>query len=314
MEKINIWGSDIPYNESKKKKVDSMTIRHKWKPVVLVRWAKAIFGSSIVNDTSGFDTYTYYEEIKKGKVSEYFDDVPNIIPYLVKDSDAAIIVAPGGGFSMQCRENEGYKVAEYLNKKKISVFVLEYRMNPYRAPVCYLDMQRAIRYVRYHAREFGINPHKIGTMGFSAGGYVVGGAAILLGNQEVSFPGYTPDEVDGMNGLPDFMCMAYPVTDFDENPNMLCMLAGEEYFDESKRGILKTQYSLTENLASSNVPQFFCYGTKDILKGMDRYAKRLDELNIPHETIVLEGAGHGFVLNPRYIWWWNEFMKWIASL
>lgn len=100
-------------------------------------------------------------------------------------------------------------MARFLNENGISAFVLEYRLNPYKAPVCYLDMQRAIRYVRHHAVEYGISSKQIGAMGFSAGGYVTGASYILLGNAPVEYKGYKPDEVDEEDGRADFLGMIF---------------------------------------------------------------------------------------------------------
>ena len=313
MEKLTIWGTKIPYNNPEKRKIDVMKIKHKWKPFAMISWIKNVFGTNIAKDSSGLDTYTYLDEIKNGKVSEYFDDVPNLIPFFVKGSDTAVIIAPGGGFCTQSRENEGYEIAKILNQNNITAFVLDYRMNPYEAPVCYLDMQRAIRYVRYHAAEYNLKPERIGAMGFSAGGYVAGASTILLGNKTVDYPGYKSDDIDLMDGIPSFLGLIYPVTNFDENPNMLCLLAGDDFFDESKRVTLQKKYSLTKNLQPSNIPQFLCYGTKDMLKGIDKYGNRLEELGIPHEEIVLEGAGHGFSVNKKYISWIIKYIKWLKD-
>lgn len=312
MEKIAIWGASIPYNHPEVRKKDLMQIRKMPKFISALAMAKDVFGRAVAKDSGGLDTYTYLEEIKSGKASKNMDDVPNLIPFLREGADTAVIIAPGGGFCTQARENEGYAIARALNKKGISAFVLEYRLNPYEAPVCYLDMQRAIRYVRCHASGYGLRPDRIGAMGFSAGAYAAGASAILLGDSPVDYPGYVPDQVDAVNALPDFLGLIYPVTNFEYNPSMLCLLAGDGFFDDQKRPALQKRYSLTENLGRSEIPQFLCYGTLDPLKGMDRYAVRLDELQVPHRTLVLKGASHGFALiAKKYAWWLEEYVQWI---
>lgn len=310
-EKVEIWGASIPYNTGTSKLHD-MTIRKKLKIFATVDWIRDVFGTHIMADTAGLDTYTYLDEIKPGKISEKYDDAPTLTPFIAEGSVTAVIIAPGGGFCNQSRKWEGYDIARFLKQNGISAFVLDYRLNPYRAPVCYLDMQRAIRYVRHHAGEYGIHKEKIGVLGFSAGGYVAGASHILLGNQAVTFPGYVPDAVDAEDGQPSFLGLVYPVVSFDENPNMLAILAGKDFFDDGKRKLLMKEYSLIEHLQHSNVPQFLCYGSKDMLEGMDRYDAKMEELNIPHQTLVLEGAGHGFNLsNKKYAFWGDEFIRWI---
>ena len=247
-------------------------------------------------------------------MSPYYDDVPTLKPYLADGADTAVIIAPGGGFCNQSREKEGYEIADFLNKKGITAFVLEYRLNPYEAPVCYLDMQRAIRYVRHHAVEFGLRPDRIGAMGFSAGGYVAGASLILLEDTAPMWKDYMPDEVDAESGRADFLGLIYPVVAFDRNPNMLCLLAGNDFFDSKKRPALQKKFSLTENLTTDCPPQFLCYGTKDQLKDIPAYARRLEELHLPHQLCVLDGASHGFGLQmKKYAYWGDDFVQWIRK-
>ena len=314
MDKLKIWGKIIPYNTGKAKAPD-MVIRRWPKWIAMIHWVKDVFGGRIAQDTRGMDTFTYLDEIKPGKVSANYDDIPTLTPFLSPGSDIAVIIAPGGGFCNQSRQNEGDHIAAFLNQNGISAFVLEYRMNPYRAPVCYLDMQRAIRYIRYHAKEYGISPDKIGAMGFSAGGYLTGASLFLLGNKAVEYPGYIPDEVDGENGQADFLGLIYPVVNFDYNQNMLALLAGNDFYDEAERPKLKERFSLTSRMTTSDVPQFLCYGTKDPIKGAGIYDKKLNALKIPHKTVCIENGGHGFALeNKKYSFWGDEFVKWIREI
>ena len=314
METRKIWGENIPYNTGKPKAPD-MVIRKIPKWLAMIGWVKDVFGTRVARDTGGMDTFTYLDEIKTGKASANYDDAPTLTPFLSPGSDTAVIIAPGGGFCNQSRDREGYDIAAFLNRNGINAFVLDYRLNPYRAPVCYLDMQRAIRYVRYHAREYGIAANKIGTLGFSAGGYLSGASLILLGDKAVEVSGYVPDAVDAENGTANFVGLIYPVVDFHQNQNMLALLAGKDFYDPEKRPQLQNRYSLTAQLQSSTVPQFLCYGSKDMIKGQDAYAQRLEEWHIPHKTLRIEDAGHGFALeNKKYAFWAEEFAQWVKDV
>lgn len=74
-------------------------------------------------------------------------------------------------------------------------------------------------------------------------------------------------------------------------------------------------YSLVDRLAAPSVPQFLCYGTKDQIKGHDDYAAKLAALGIPHKTVRIEGAGHGFALEQKkYAYWGDEFAKWVVDV
>jgi acetyl esterase/lipase len=129
-----------------------------------------------------------------------------------KPTGVAIIVAPGGGHSQLVIEKEGWEMADWLNKNGISAFVLKYRLA--RAPGSRYtvardaleDAKRAMRLIRSRAAEWGINPRRIGVLGFSAGGEV---AALV----ETSFDrgeGRAEDAIDQTSSRPDFAVLVYP--------------------------------------------------------------------------------------------------------
>lgn len=135
---------------------------------------------------------------------------PSILPFIPdKPNGAAMIVIPGGGYRRQVLNLEGTEIAEWLNFLGIAAFVLKHRMpgngheQTLDAPL--QDAQRAIRLVRSMTHR-GINPAKVGVMGFSAGGHL----ASTLGtcyNRAV----YEPiDAVDQLSAKPDFMILGYP--------------------------------------------------------------------------------------------------------
>lgn len=138
---------------------------------------------------------------------------PSITAYLPpKDiaNGAALIVLPGGGHVRLVITSEGSEVAKLMNPKGVAVFVLKYRLfreegSPYTLDHSRQDAVRAVRYVRSHAAEFGIDPKRIGLMGFSAGGETV--------NLEV-YQGAAKDPkvdaVDEVSARPDFQILVYP--------------------------------------------------------------------------------------------------------
>ena len=316
MEKLRIWGENIPGQVPEARKRDRMVIRRIPRPVATMQWMRDVFGTRLSADAGGMDTFTWLDEIEPGKVSAFMDDVPTLTPYPAQGSDRAVIVVPGGGFCNQSRQAEGEDIAVFLQSCGLSAFVLEYRMNPYEAPIFYLDLQRAIRYLRTHAGDYGFSPANIDTIGFSAGGYIVGAAAMLLGNAPVEMPGYTPDEIDQADGRAASLGMIYPVTHFEQNPNMLCVVAGDDFFDEKKRQQLMRQYSLIPHVKNArDIPQFLCYGTRDPLKGFDLYNAALEGAGVPHRTLVLQGASHGFALGqPKYSWWADDYVHFLKEL
>jgi acetyl esterase/lipase len=140
---------------------------------------------------------------------------PSLTVYLPpadKASGAAMIVAPGGGHAFLNFDQEGTYVAEYLNSIGVAAFVLKYRLarepgSTYKVEEHALaDAQRAIRLLRARAAEFGLNPARIGIMGFSAGGEV---AALAATRFDAGKPD-AGDPVDRQSSRPDFDALIYP--------------------------------------------------------------------------------------------------------
>ena len=129
-----------------------------------------------------------------------------------KANGVAVVVAPGGGHSQLVIDKEGWEIADWLNKNGISAFVLKYRLA--RAPGSHYtverealaDAARAVRTVRARASEWGVDPSRIGFMGFSAGGEVT---ALI----ETRFDGgnpSSPDPIERVSSRPDFAAAIYP--------------------------------------------------------------------------------------------------------
>lgn len=125
---------------------------------------------------------------------------------------AAMVIIPGGGHRMLVFQNEGMVPARALNRYGITSFVLKYRLaretgSPYTIERdAAADARRAIRWVRAHAKKYGIDPHRIGVMGFSAGGELV-----TLVADNPAPPAVAPtDAVDRESAQPDFQVLVYP--------------------------------------------------------------------------------------------------------
>jgi acetyl esterase/lipase len=140
---------------------------------------------------------------------------PSIVLYAAPKEIAtgtAVLVAPGGGHKALVFNAEGVEAALFLNKLGITVAVLKYRLaeepnSPYSLEIHpRQDAYRAMRTLRSHGKELGINPSKIGMMGFSAGGEVVASIAYASGDGDAA----ASDPIDRFNGKPDFQILVYP--------------------------------------------------------------------------------------------------------
>lgn len=140
-------------------------------------------------------------------------DRPSLTIYLppANGVQSGVVVCPGGGYGMLAMDHEGKQIADWLNARGVAAFVLRYRLGPrYHHPIELGDAQRALRFVRYHAAEYGVAADKIGIWGFSAGGHLASttGTHFDSGN-----PG-TEEAIDRLSSRPDFMILAYPVISF----------------------------------------------------------------------------------------------------
>lgn len=132
-------------------------------------------------------------------------------------SGAAVIVCPGGGYWVHAIDHEGRQVGHWLNSLGVTAFVLQYRLKDrYEPRHAFMDAQRALRYVRHHADRFDIDPHRLGILGFSAGGHLASATSVNFdpGNPNAD------DPVNRHSSRPDFAILCYaapgPTTQWGE--------------------------------------------------------------------------------------------------
>jgi acetyl esterase/lipase len=144
-----------------------------------------------------------------GATADTDEDRPAVYPFLPpadKNTGAAILICPGGGFTTRCTDFEGVLVARWLNARGIAGFVLRYRIRPmYGMKDSLRDAQRGVQYLRAHADEFHIAPGRLGIIGFSAGADLAAAAATrpLAGKPDAE------DTLDRLSSRPDFQVLVY---------------------------------------------------------------------------------------------------------
>jgi acetyl esterase/lipase len=146
-------------------------------------------------------------------------DKPTLTIYLPpreKATGASVVICPGGGYGALALDHEGHQIAQWLNSFGVAGFIVKYRHRNsgagYGHPIPVLDAQRAIRTVRSRAQEWGVDPSRIGILGFSAGGHLASSAATHF-NESFGAP---QDQIDRVSCRPDFAVLIYPVIMFGE--------------------------------------------------------------------------------------------------
>ena len=201
-------------------------------------------------------------------------EIPSMTIYRAEGdgSRPCVLVFPGGGFSILAMDLEGTEIAEWLNSRGITAAVLKYRV-PLNREGAFEDSQRAMSLLRQRADSLGIDPGKIGVIGFSAGGSLAG---TLCTNYEKR--AYIPvDDVDKISCRPDFAMLVYPY-----------LMAGRE------------SDALAENIkvTSETPPAIMIHAQDDWVKAESSiyYFMALKKAGVPAELHVFPSGGHGYGL------------------
>ncbi len=207
------------------------------------------------------------------------------LPPREKNTGAAVVVCPGGGYNIVVIGKEGYDIAQRLNDMGIAVIVLKYRH--YNIFAARDDTQRAIRYTRFHSREWNIDPDKIGLGGFSAGGHLSIHAAANLNPPAPE--GRKPDAIDSVSDRPDFLMLGYPATN---------MPKGVE-------------------IGAAMPPAFIVVAADDPLMpaSVDLF-KKLRSMDVPAELHIYQTGGHGFGAGTPECHcssWMDLFRNWLET-
>jgi acetyl esterase/lipase len=146
-----------------------------------------------------------------GAVGTEAKDIPTLTifrPDPAKATGASVVICPGGGYGFLAVEHEGAEVGKWLNSLGITGFMLKYRIAPrYHHPAPIQDANRAVRTVRARAAEWGLDPHKVAVLGFSAGGHL----ASTAGTHYDAGKADDPDPIERVSSRPDRIILVYPV-------------------------------------------------------------------------------------------------------
>jgi acetyl esterase/lipase len=242
---------------------------------------------------------------------------PTLTVYLPEKSKAtgeAIIVIPGGGYHVVAAGHEGSDVAKKLNEMGITAFVLKYRIpdtawmiRPEIGPI--QDAQRSIQVVRENAHKWNVNTHKIGILGFSAGGHLVSTAATHFKTS------YIPNKKK-TSLRPDFVVLIYPVISFVDS----AMHRGsfENLLGKDSSIQMRKKYSAELNVTSETPPTFLVHAKDDpvSVRNTILYADSLNAKGVFSEVLLYDSGGHGFGLVNKTsdISWPERLREWMNKL
>lgn len=183
----------------------------------------------------------------------------------------AMIVCPGGAYTYVVYDKEGTEIAAWLNAHGITAIVLSYRV-PQNRDGALQDLQRTLSVARARSSEWNIDPHRLGVIGFSAGGHLCARTASVAG--ERSYPPL--DDIDAQSCRPDFAVLVYP-------------------------GFLERKGTVPpELMPKANTPSVLIIHNEDDVKlvpGSKLYAAALSAAKVPHEFLLYATGGHGYGLH-----------------
>ncbi|MDQ8185826.1 alpha/beta hydrolase [Pelagicoccus sp. SDUM812002] len=269
----------------------------------------------------------YPGEIPNSKVSDIQEPEDNMSEELIRVSvtptlqlflpekesatGQAVVICPGGGYSVIVYQGEGVSTAKQLAANGIAAFVLKYRLPRDETMVDkkigpLQDAQQAIKLVRENAEKWNIDPSKVGIMGFSAGGHLASTEATHFDTSHI-------ENIEGTSLRPDFQILVYPVismqdelTHADSRRKLLGDNPSQEDID-----LYSNELQIKENAP----PAYIIHAGDDALVDVDNsieYFQKLRKLGIPTELHVYPKGGHGFIFQQEG--WVEPLLNWMRSL
>ena len=231
---------------------------------------------------------------------------------------SAVLITPGGGYKWVVVDKEGYEMGRWLASRGVTAFVLFYRLpgegwaaGP---DVVLQDTQRAMRLIKYRARDFGVDPERVAAMGFSAGGHACADLAARFGR-----PVYTAvDKADGLPARPSLAAPIYPVISMsapEAHPG-----SREKLIGANATAIMERAYSPHLNIPANAPPHFIVHAEDDeVVPAGNALLLRaaLRAKGVAVETHLFAQGGHGFGLRkaagkPAEAWP-DLFLAWAKS-
>jgi acetyl esterase/lipase len=259
----------------------------------------------------------YTEKADNGRIRVFSISRPTLTIFEVpkeKSNGTAVVICPGGGYSVVAIGHEGFDVARQFNDMGVTAFVLKYRLprdstmdDKSIGPL--QDAERAMQYVRENAKKWNLNKKKIGLMGFSAGGH-------LASTEATHFEKPVIENKKKTNLRPDFLILVYPVISFSDS---LMHQGSRDNLLGKNPSPEKIQLYSNELQVTKNTPPTFLVHAKDDggvkYQNSVRFYEALKKNNVKSEIYLFDKGGHGFGLNnpTTEVKWMDMVHQWLQT-
>jgi acetyl esterase/lipase len=282
---------------------------------IIKLWPNGIPGAI---ENPGYSEYPEYHDSRLYYIYRVTEPELEVFPApKEKSNGTAVIICPGGGYTLLSFHNEGYPVSEWLNSLGITAFILKSRLpsdkimkDKSTGPL--QDAQRAMEIVRKNAKDLNIDPGKIGILGFSAGGH-------LAASLSVHYDDTLYKRDDSVSLRPNFSILIYPVITMQDS---LTHKGSRENLLGKKPDDQKIRYFSCELNVTENTPSAFLVHAENDqtvpVENSINYFMALKSRNIPAELHIYEQGGHGFGLGTdstsSEYYWKDACEKWLWYL
>lgn len=250
------------------------------------------------------------------------EQIPTLTYYKAdsKTTDAATLIFPGGAYN-HFAEHEGKSYALFLNSLGMDAFVLEYRIAPARFPLALIDARRAMRFIRYNSKKFGLDKDKVLVMGSSAGGNL----AALLCTCDIPFDDvYTEaDKIDSLDCYPNAQILCYPYVCMSDKEIGIEWLH-DIMFGENNRPYDISELDPTLHVNDRTPCAFFTHNADDTcvdVRNSFKYASALLAAGKSCELHIFPFGNHGIALaneegrmNPHVAQWGKSLENWLRLM
>ncbi len=252
-----------------------------------------------------------FDGVRVRNVSEA--EIYVFLPRQENNSGVALVICPGGGYAMEAMDHEGYDLARWLAERGVAGIVLKYRLPYGHSAIPSGDVRQALRLVRHHATEWGIDPARVGLAGSSAGGHLAAtvGTRFDRGNTAAA------DPVGRLSCRPDFMLLLYPVITMNEeftHQGSRHNLLGEHPGPELIR-----QFSNELHVTGDTPPTFLVLADDDkgvLPRNAVEFYSALKQNGVAGEMHIFARGGHGFGMKKKNLpvdQWPELFLTWLRE-